>query len=135
MFSFIFFISHFSDWADLPKHLLDSILEGISSSIDYLQFSTVCASWHSVAKDNQCRHIQGLSHHHAPMLLFPPKRRKSGTWSLYSILDNIFLETKLLLPRYGRRFSSGSSEGWLATIDKKFCSNTLQTIYGYEREE
>lgn len=43
----------FSDWANLPKDLFDSILERLLSSSDYLRFSVVCKPWFGAAKDNQ----------------------------------------------------------------------------------
>ncbi|KAB2596655.1 hypothetical protein D8674_032105 [Pyrus ussuriensis x Pyrus communis] len=42
-----------SDWANLPTHLLGSVLENLVSRLDYIRFSVVCMPWHCVAKDNK----------------------------------------------------------------------------------
>ena len=52
------------------------------------------------------------------MLLVQMKEIVYGAY-IYNILDQKFLENKVLLPWIGRRIGC-SSEGWLVTLDNKF---------------
>lgn len=113
----------FADWASLPKHLLDLVLKKLELLKDCLQFSSVCRSWHFVAKDNKAELVK-LSYHQVPMLLVPNESKDNDEWSIYNVLDNKFLSLKLKLPPYDRPFS-GSSEGWLLTVDEDF----ILTLY------
>lgn len=97
-----------SNWAMLPKHLLDSVLERLPSRLDYLRFSVVCMSWNSVVEDN-------LSKHTAPMLL--AYCGKQDTWNLCDIARDKVLDLQLDLPK--RRFC-GFSKGWLISVDENF---------------
>lgn len=113
----------FSDWA-LPKHLLESILERLLSSSDYLRFSVVCMSWFGVAKDNQSQHAKKmLSHQEPPMLLF--FNDKKDAWSLYNILDDKVHDVQLRMPN--RRFC-GSSKGWLVVVEENFAVTLINPL-------
>ncbi|CAB4279866.1 unnamed protein product [Prunus armeniaca] len=68
-----------SDWENLPKDLLDLVLERLESISDYLAFSVVCKAWNGVAKNNRSQ-----SRHTAPMLLISSD--KEDTWNLYNAL-------------------------------------------------
>lgn len=120
-----------SDWANLPKHLLDSIVERLLSSSDYLRFSLVCMSWFGVAKDNQSRHAKKmLSHQEPPMLLF--FNDKEDAWSLYNVLDNKVLDVQLRMPN--KRFC-GSSKGWLVVVEENFTVTLINPFPGREERE
>lgn len=51
------------------------------------------------------------------MLLVPIKSKEDDEWSMYSVLNGKFSMRKLFLPPYDKPFS-GSSEGWLVTLDE-----------------
>ncbi|KAL5543579.1 hypothetical protein UlMin_007363 [Ulmus minor] len=102
-------------WANLPKHILDSILGKLESSMDFLRFSGVCVLWHENVKNNQIRRNKMLRQHHAPMLFIPSEEEEECTWIIYDIINNKCLESKLEIP-YDKRFC-GSSEGWLVATD------------------
>ena len=106
-----------ADWKYLPDQLLDSIIEKLESPIDYLRFSAICAQWNHIAKDNESKRSKMLRYHQVPMLLLP-NIEEEHTFRLYDVMDNKFLETKLSVP-YSKRFS-GSSQGWLISVDEKF---------------
>lgn len=78
-----------SNWARLPKHLLDSVLDRLPSRLDYLRFGVACMSWDSVTKDK-------LSKHTIPMLL--AYTGKEDTWNLYDIASEKVLDLQLDLP-------------------------------------
>ncbi|PON33223.1 F-box domain containing protein [Trema orientale] len=105
------------DWAGLPEHLLDMIFRKLELLKDCLLFSFICPSWHCVAKDNHTT-IDSLSRHQVPVLLVHTKRQGNNEWNMYDVMDNKFSLSKLVLPSYDRPFS-GSSEGWILTIDMK----------------
>ncbi|XP_050387517.1 F-box protein At2g26160-like [Argentina anserina] len=96
-----------SDWADLPEHLLDSVLKRLPSTSDYMHFSTVCTAWNSVAKLNLSRKRI------VPMLL--AYSGKDSTWNLCDITRDKVLDLQLELPK--RRYF-GFSKGWLITMDE-----------------
>ncbi|PON66447.1 F-box domain containing protein [Trema orientale] len=113
----------FSDWTNLPKHLLDLVLKNLELLKDCLQFSSVCGSWYFAANDNKAKLVK-LSYHHVPILLVPNESKNNDEWSMYNVLDNKFVSSKLILPPYDRPFC-GSSEGWLLTVDENF----ILTLY------
>jgi hypothetical protein len=98
-----------SDWASLPKDILESILYKVASAVDRVQFGTVCKSWGMVVKERQ----QGTR---IPMLLVPSKDNKKKARSLYSITDQKTLDINLYIP-YNIR-CCGSSFGWLSFVTK-----------------
>lgn len=75
-----------SDWANLPNDLLNSVLERLPSSSDYVRFSIVCMSWNSVAKVNGRKHT-------APMLL--TYSGKEETWNLCDITNDKVLDVQI----------------------------------------
>ena len=105
----------FLDWAGLPKHLLDSILEKLESSTDFIRFGAVCLSWYYITQDHQSKRSKMLYHHHVPMLLVPSEQQH--TWSIYNVLEDKFLDLKLSL-LHNKRFSG--SQGWLVVANKDY---------------
>ncbi|XP_062022672.1 F-box protein SKIP23-like [Rosa rugosa] len=117
------------DWASLPKHLLDSVLEKLVSLSDYLRFSIVCKSWYYVAKDNQIQRAKMT----APMLLICANKRHS--WNLYSIVDDKVFDFQLSVPN--KRYC-GSSFGWLIAVEKNFAItliNPFLRVKGRRKKE
>ncbi|KAF4371791.1 hypothetical protein F8388_023104 [Cannabis sativa] len=83
---------------------------------DCLAFSNTCCSWHSIAKDNKNRVVK-LSEHQVPLLLVPnTESDNKDEWSVYDVLNNKFLSSKLILPPN----ICGSSQGWLLSQDENF---------------
>ncbi|KAK9946142.1 hypothetical protein M0R45_011619 [Rubus argutus] len=109
-----------ADWANLPKHLLDSVVERLVLPSDYFQFSFVCKSWCSVAKDNKSQRSKMTT----PMLLIPAN--KKHTWHLYRVMDNKVLDLQISVPN--KRYC-GSSKGWLITIEKKFVVTLINPFF------
>ena len=107
---------HVAEWAKVPKHLLDTISGKLESFADYLQFGSVCLSWHWVIKHNQIKHMNKFRRHQAPMLLTSDE--DEHTWSLYDVNHNTFSKSKFSIP-YNKRFS-GSSLGWLLTVNEDY---------------
>ncbi|PON90858.1 hypothetical protein TorRG33x02_132640 [Trema orientale] len=58
------------------------------------------------------------------MLLVPSESKDNDEWNVYSVLENRFLPSKLVFPPYDRPFS-GSSEGWILTLDE----DSVVTLY------
>ncbi|KAF4375822.1 hypothetical protein F8388_014544 [Cannabis sativa] len=106
-----------SDWANLPCHLLELIFEKIEAKYSF-SFACVCLSWRDIAMENRSKLIE-LNHHLVPKLLIPNESEANNLWSVYNLSSyrHISLESYLLLPSYDIPFI-GSSEGWLATIQK-----------------
>ena len=103
-----------SDWAGLPKELVELIADKIESSVHYLRFGAVCVPWLSVVRDNLSKH-NAKFRHQAPLLLIPDKHKR--TWRAYDVMKDKFLESKLRVP-YERRFCGSSEEGWLVGVNK-----------------
>lgn len=101
------------DWASLPGHILDSILEKIVELSHYVWFSVVCKPWHSVALHQKHSRI-GTQHKQIPLLLVPTKDQSHKKKSLYSITQNKIYNLQVHVP-YNRRFC-GSSHGWLIAV-------------------
>ncbi|XP_062010875.1 F-box protein SKIP23-like [Rosa rugosa] len=97
------------DWANLPKHLLDSVVETLVLPTHYVRFSLVCKSWYSVAKDNKNKHVRMT----APMLLI--YSGKKDYWNLYNIDSNKVLDLQVRVPN---KRLCGSSKGWLIFVDR-----------------
>ncbi|KAE8022936.1 hypothetical protein FH972_008697 [Carpinus fangiana] len=96
-----------SDWALLPKDLLESILYKVASAVDRVRFGAVCKPWGTAVKERQ----QGTQ---IPMLLIPGKDNNDKVQSLYSITDQRISDVNLSIP-YNRR-CCGSSLGWLSFV-------------------
>ncbi|GMN44641.1 hypothetical protein TIFTF001_013835 [Ficus carica] len=74
--------------------------------------------------DNRSELVK-LSQHEVPLLRVPDESEEDDRmWSTYSILDNKFSTSKLILPPYDRPFG-GSSEGWLVTLDESLAVTTF----------
>ena len=108
------FFRYCSDWAGIPKHLLELVVSHMELSADFLSFGLVCVPWLSVIQDNQTR-LKTNFCHQAPLLLIPDEH-DVHTWRAYDVTKDEFLESKLLVP-YERRFC-GSSEGWLVVVNR-----------------
>lgn len=113
-----------SDWAELPKHLLDSILERLELLADYFRFSIVCKSWYCIAKDNQIKREEMSSCHPPPMLLI--NTEKVDTWKVYNVIDNKLLDMQLKVPN--TRFC-GSSKGWLIFVKNNFTVTLVNPFF------
>ncbi|XP_062098728.1 putative F-box protein At5g55150 [Humulus lupulus] len=113
------------DWADLPNHILDLIFEKMKTTKDCLTFGAICIKWYHICLHNRTKLIK-LNRHQEPKLLFPNESKANDSWRVYSINSQHkkSLQSKLLLPSYDKPFA-GSSEGWLATLDK----NLAVTLY------
>ena len=101
------------DWADLPKHLLELVVDKLESSTDYLHFGAVCISWLSILQNNQSR-LDTIFCHQAPLLLIPDEHEHK--WRVYDVTKDKFLKSKLLVPY--PNCLCGSSEGWLVGVNK-----------------
>ncbi|KAF4399028.1 hypothetical protein G4B88_023622 [Cannabis sativa] len=117
------------DWARLPCHLLDLILEKLESFKDILQFYGVCVSWNSIVKHNKTKCLMKTSHQ-VPMLLVP--NRNQYTWDMYDPMTNKFKEISKLHIPYDKRFG-GSSQGWLLTVNRDF-TVTLYKPYSTDHD-
>ncbi|PON37727.1 hypothetical protein TorRG33x02_346790, partial [Trema orientale] len=95
---------------------LDSILEKLESSTDFIKYGVVCLSWHHVTKDNQSKRSKMLHHHEVPMLLVPNEQEYS--WSIYNVLEDKFLDLNSSIS-YNKRFC-GSSQGWLGVVNNDY---------------
>ncbi|KAM5551691.1 F-box protein SKIP23 [Rosa sericea] len=117
------------DWANLPKHLLDSVVKRLALPSDYLQFSCVCKSWCSVAKDNKSQRSKMIT----PMLLI--SANKKHTWHLYRVMDNKILDLQVSVPN--KRYC-GFSKGWLITLENNFIValiNPFFRVKGKQKKE
>ncbi|KAL5570061.1 hypothetical protein UlMin_026636 [Ulmus minor] len=78
-------------------------------------------SWYYVIKENQIKRIKRPNNnHHVPMLLIPIAEEKH-LWTIYDIMNNKFLKSKLDFP-YDKRFKRfcGSSGGWLMAVNDDY---------------
>lgn len=103
-----------SDWAYLPAHLLESVLNQLRFASDYVRFSVVCEHWLSTA---QFHHKQWLKSFpkQLPMLLHNSESMKHA---LYSVAGENLVLTKanLHIPNTKNVRCCGSSHGWLMFI-------------------
>ena len=114
------------DWAALPKHILDSVVERLVLLSDYLRFS-VCMPWYNVAKDHESRRQAIMPK--CPMLLISTD--KEDTWNVYNVTDNKFLDFQVRLPN--KRFC-GSSKRWLINIDVNFVITLINPFFRVKGE-
>ncbi|CAK9137327.1 unnamed protein product [Ilex paraguariensis] len=85
-----------SNWASLPNHLLDSILNNLVPDSDYITFSAVCKPWHCIAIHNRKhRCLSNAILNQIPLLMFPPN-----------------------IPSDNGRRICGSSYGWFLTVQQ-----------------
>ncbi|KAI8564875.1 hypothetical protein RHMOL_Rhmol03G0216800 [Rhododendron molle] len=117
------------DWASLPGHLLDSIVEKLIDLPDFIRFAVVCKPWFCAATMNnqqKQQHRGLLAHKQIPMLMVPssdPKDNNSDgegqvKRGLYSITRGELYDFQLSLS-YKKRFC-GSSHGWLAAVEDNY---------------
>ncbi|XP_059646209.1 putative F-box protein At5g55150 [Cornus florida] len=107
-----------SDWACLPKHLLDTIMDKLVSLSDYVRFGAVCKEWHDVVMENKVEFFQKKCCKQVPFLMVPTEDNSEKRRSLYSITHNKLYDFQLRVP-YKKRLS-GSSHGWLFTVEESF---------------
>jgi|UniRef100_A0A2N9GCE6 hypothetical protein len=109
-----------SDWAWLPRNLLNSILDKVASSpFDLVRFGVVCKPWRTVEIEyiQEKRRMKGQGNQ-VPMLLIPTKYKSKRARSLYSITEQKIYHCKLRMP-YNKR-CCGSSFGWLSFVTDTF---------------
>jgi hypothetical protein len=110
-----------SDWAWLPKELLDSILDKVASPFDRIRFGAVCKSWGTAVKERQARRRLKTQIIQTPMLLqIPNKDNTKRTRNLYSITNRKISDVNQLSMPYNRR-CCGSSFGWLSFVTNSTC--------------
>ncbi|KAB2609956.1 F-box protein [Pyrus ussuriensis x Pyrus communis] len=102
-----------SDWACLPKHLLDSILEKILSPSGCIRFNAVCMPWYCVAQDNKRKFEEMYSSCHNPPLPLIQTAKKRD-WNIYSPMEDKVLGLQLNFPK---KRLCGSSKGWLIAMN------------------
>ncbi|XP_038711735.1 F-box protein At5g25290-like [Tripterygium wilfordii] len=105
-----------SNWAWLPKDILDGILDGIVSFYDYARFGAVCKHWYSVAKQRR-QQLMELWSVQLPLLMFPSAYGSDHQHTLYNVTTSKTYDFKYNLPHYQKRLC-GYSHGWFATTDK-----------------
>ncbi|KAM5581884.1 hypothetical protein ABKV19_010894 [Rosa sericea] len=116
------------DWAELPEHLLDSILKRLELLSDYFQFSLVCWSWYWVAKDSESQRAKMMLSCYRPPLLLISRSTNQGinTWNVYNVMSNRVLDLELKVPN--KRFC-GSSKGWLIAMEKDFSLTLINPFF------
>ncbi|XP_004289479.1 PREDICTED: probable F-box protein At1g65740-like [Fragaria vesca subsp. vesca] len=114
----------------LPMHLLELVIEGLTSFSDFVHFSVVCKSWYFAAKDHYNRRTMLVSscHHPPPMLMICSD--EEDTWNLYDFMNNKLLGMQVNVP--SKRFCA--SKGWLIAMDKNFAV-TLIRVKGRREKE
>ncbi|XP_021800264.1 uncharacterized protein LOC110744588 isoform X1 [Prunus avium] len=112
-----------SDWAGLPQHLLDSVVDRLVAQLDFARFSIVCMSWHSVAKHNQSHRAKLLGRDQPPMLMISTDQE--GTWNLCNLMDEKVLDLQLNF--LNKRFC-GSSKGWVIIGEENFAITLLDPL-------
>lgn len=113
-----------SDWSELPKHLLDSVLGRLELLADYLRFSIVCKSWYCIAKDNKNKRGNMQCCHPPPMLLIHTD--EVDTWKVYNVMDNKLLDLQLRVPNTRL---CGSSKGWLIFVENNFAVTLVNPFF------
>ncbi|XP_058208294.1 uncharacterized protein LOC131321315 [Rhododendron vialii] len=118
-----------SDFASLPAHLLDSIMEKYWIDLpDFIRFAAVCKPWFDAATFNHQKKQQqrDVAHKQIPMLMVPSSHPKDNNSdgegqekrSLYGITLGKLYDYELPFPCAKR--CCGSSHGWLATVDENY---------------
>ncbi|KAL5546238.1 hypothetical protein UlMin_005925 [Ulmus minor] len=75
--------------------------------------------------------MKSLQLRQVPMLLIPTE--KEHTWRIYNVLCNNFFEKNILVA-HNKRFS-GSSEGWLVTVEEDYTVNLYKPNFMNEEEK
>ncbi|XP_059627505.1 uncharacterized protein LOC132270343 [Cornus florida] len=104
-----------SDWAWLPKNLLDVIMDRLDSQSDYVRFGAVCKPWRFVAMENKVKYVKNKYHIQVPLLMVPTKDNSEERRSLYNITHNKIYDFQLRVP-YKKR-CCGSSYGQIFAVD------------------
>ncbi|CAL8172231.1 unnamed protein product [Prunus armeniaca] len=112
-----------SDWAGLPQHLLDLVVDRLVAQLDFARFSIMCMSWHSVAKHNQSHRAKLLGRDQPPMLMVSTDQE--GTWNLCNLMDEKVLD--LQVNSSNKRFC-GSSKGWVIIGEENFAVTLLDPL-------
>ncbi|KAJ9681429.1 hypothetical protein PVL29_020346 [Vitis rotundifolia] len=126
-------LSSNSDWASLPRNLLDSILDylvpmedyirfsGVCME-DYIRFSGVCGEWRNAVfeklrqlRTNHKRHCS--LHQQVPLLMAPTTDNSRYRGLLYDVMKG---KSLCEFPRPSLYHISGSSHGWLILVDKSY---------------
>ncbi|XP_059627446.1 putative F-box protein At3g25750 [Cornus florida] len=115
-----------SNWAWLPNHLLDMILDNLVSLSDYIRFGAVCKEWQSLAIQNKVQFFK--KNQQVPLLMVPTEDNSEERRSLYSITHNKLYDFQLRVP-YKKRFC-GSSHGWLFTVEESFALTLINPFCG-----
>ncbi|XP_059627455.1 F-box protein SKIP23-like [Cornus florida] len=115
-----------SNWAWLPNHLLDMILDNLVSLSDYIRFGAVCKEWQSLAIQNRVQFFK--KNQQVPLLMVPTEDNSKKRRSLYSITHNKLYDFQLQVP-YKKRFC-GSSHGWLFTVEESFALTLINPFCG-----
>lgn len=99
------------DWSELQHDLLVLIVRRINLIEDYLNFGTVCKSWHSVAtKDNFNSNLP-----RAPWLMLAEEDNNNTYRKFYSLYNGMLLK-RWIPGASGKRCME--SMGWLITVGK-----------------
>ncbi|XP_059627435.1 probable F-box protein At1g44080 [Cornus florida] len=118
-----------SDWAWLPKNLIDMILENLVSLSEFVRFGAVCKPWQSVAMENKLKFVQNKFSTQVPFLIVPLKDNNvTERRSLYNITHNKLYDFQLRVP-YKERLC-GSSHGWLIGIEKSSSVSLMNPFSG-----
>ncbi|XP_059646115.1 putative F-box protein At3g25750 [Cornus florida] len=117
-----------SDWAWLPKDLLAMILDKLVSLSDYVRFGVVCKEWQYVVMENKVEFLQKKGGRQVPFLMVPTEDNTEERRSLYSITHNKLYDFQLRVP-YTKRLS-GSSHGWLFTVEESFALTLINPFSG-----
>lgn len=110
-------------WAELHRDALEVIAEKITCHVDLLRFAAVCKPWRSFVMENihwlprklplcYCLPCQ----HPLPLLLQCNDDEAEGRLDFISILDQNYV-SGFSLPELRRKWITGSSNGWLFTIE------------------
>ncbi|RXI08592.1 hypothetical protein DVH24_022736 [Malus domestica] len=116
-------LTYNGDWSALPRELLNLVVERTESP---KEFSFVCKSWRSVAKDTQSYCAMTTN----PLLMIPSQSYYK--WSLYNPVDDKVLKTQLNLAR--QRFC-GSSKGWLIVADKNRLVSLINPFFSNDEKK
>lgn len=101
-----------SDWSELHRDLLVLVVRHINLIEDYLNFGTVCKSWHSVAtKDNFSSELPRV-----PWLMLAEEEDDDTCRKFFSLSNGMILKKSIPGAR-GKRCVE--SMGWLVTVGKE----------------
>ncbi|XP_059627443.1 F-box protein SKIP23-like [Cornus florida] len=85
-----------SNWAWLPNHLLDMILDNLVSLSDYIRFGAVCKEWQSLAIQNRVQFFK--KNQQVPLLMVPTEDNSEERQSFALTLINPFCGATIELP-------------------------------------